>query len=124
MSVTFDDRDLREMAKHLKGAPEEVAKDVEQLLTKYARRAVADARRAAPKDRPWLSTTEGIVVRKPRKLVRRIVSPLDPDGESVGYRLEYGTSTITPRPFVGPAVAWASVGFNADALDVLVKRTI
>ena len=132
MSATFDDKDLRDMAKHLKSAPEEVRNDVVKLLDKHAKNAAREARAAAPKDRPWLSTTKGLQVRRPAALVRRIVSPLDPagqtpldpEGQSVGYRIEYGTSVITPRPFLGPAIRKARDDFLRDALDVLAKRTI
>lgn len=124
MTVEFDDKDLRDMMKHLKRAPAEVRGDVVKLLDKHAENAAHEARSAAPKGRPWLSTEEGLQVQRPGDLVRRIVSPLDPAGQSVGYRIEYGTSVIAPQPFLGPAIRKAREDFNADALDVLVKRSM
>lgn len=124
MNVTFDDKDLRDMKKRLNAAPGAVRSDVVKLLDKHAESAVREARAAAPKGRPWLSTSEGLQVVRPDDLVRRIVSPLDPAGQSVGYRIEYGTSVIAPRPFLGPAIRKARDDFRRDALDVLAKRTI
>lgn len=124
MNVTFDDRDLRKFAKHLKAAPDLVVGDVVKLLDRHAQNAAQTARDAAPRDRPWLSTPEGLVVQSPDKLVRRIVSPLDGEGQSVGYRVEYGTSMMAPRPFLGPAVRKARAAFESDALEMLVRRTL
>lgn len=121
MSVTFDDKDLRDFAKDLKAAPAALRKDVVQLLDKHADATAREARAAAPKDRPWLSTEQGLIVTKPGDLTRRIVSPLDPDGQSVGYRVEYGTSVQAPRPFLGPVIRETRQVFNQELLDTAVK---
>ena len=124
MSATFDDSELRDFSRHLQKAPKHVHDDVERLLDKHAGNAARAARDNAPRDRPWLSTPEGLVVQSPDKLVRRIVSPLDGEGQSVGYRVEYGTSMMAPRPFLGPAIRKARQAFNNEALEVLVRRTL
>lgn len=121
MSVQFDSDDLRKWSKDLAAAPKRLTEDVSKLLDKHAGNAARAARAAAPKDRPWLSTEEGIQVTRPEELVRRVVSGLDSDGQSVGYRVEYGTSVMAARPFLMPAMRRERELFNAAALDAAVK---
>lgn len=124
MRVEVDVDELRDLAKSQRSVMAELTPRLERTLTTRARATVARARERAPKDRPWLGTTEGIVVRKNMALRRTIISPKDPDGQSVGYRVEFGTSTQAPRPFLGPALVEQRDTFNAEMLDALVKATL
>lgn len=124
MRVDVDVSELRALAQSQRQALVELTPQLERALTTKARAVAARARTAAPKDRPWLGTTEGVVVRKNSALRRTILSPLDPDGQSVGYRVEYGTSTRPPRPFLGPALVEQRDAFNAEMLAALVKASL
>lgn len=124
MSVEMDMSEVRSLGHHLKTAGTRLEPALDALLGVHAERAATTARAGAPRDRPWLGTTEGIQVVKRRKLTRTILSPKDQEGQSVGYRVEYGTSVMAPRPFVGPAVAREREPFNREALALLVKTTL
>lgn len=127
MSVSLDASEVASLAKHLRRAAPRLAPELEAILDRRAHAAVTEARATALADavepRPWLGTPEGIVVRRGR-LVRTIVSPRDPEGQSVGYRIEYGTSVMAPRPFLGPAVRAQRDGLNRDALAALVRVSL
>lgn len=128
MTVSMDMSEVRSLAQHLRRAETRLTPPLEALLTVRANAAASDARATAQSDaadpRPWLGTEEGIVVRRRRKLERSIVSPKDPEGQSVGYRIEEGTSVIPPRPFLAPALTRQRDQFNRDALALLVKATL
>jgi hypothetical protein len=86
------------------------------------RMIAAQARAAAPKDRPWLSTEDGLrtdVGKVGAELRGAIYSPRDPKGQSVGYRVEYGTSTQPPQPFLMPAFDAGRKRFLADVYRIM-----
>ena len=124
MQVKADVGELEELAGSLRGAHDRLVPEVDKRLTTRVRAVAALARANAPKDRPWLSTTQGVVVRKKGPLVRVVVSPRDPDRQSVGYRVEYGTSTQPPRPFMGPALAANRAAFEADMIEALRRASL
>lgn len=124
MRVELDTSELRSLSTHLRSAGTRLEPALEGLLDIHATRAAAGGRAAAPKNRPWLSTTAGIVVETRRPLTRTIVSPLDPRGRSVGYRVEFGTSEQPPRPFLGPALDAERADFNRSALQLLVSLSL
>lgn len=125
--MQMDVSQVGSLAQHLRRAGSRVTPELEVLLSRHSQQIAAEARANALRDakepRPWLGTTEGVVV-ETQRLARRIVSPRDPRGQSVGYRIEYGTSTITPRPFLGPAMSKGVQRFNRDALALLVKASL
>lgn len=121
MDSMFDDRELRKFADDLQAAPKKIEKPIDDLAETHAQRIAAAARAAAPKGRPWLSTPEGLRVVKAGEMDRRIVSPRDPRGESVGYRVEWGTSIMAPRPFLIPAARAGRKAFFDDVNAVLEK---
>lgn len=93
-------------------------------VRREANRVAREARAAAPKDRPWLSTAEGIRVRFAMTggtAFAQIESPLDPDKQSVGYRVEYGTSVMAPQPFLTPAFQAAKARLISDLVKHVSK---
>lgn len=124
MRVDVDVDELRQLAKSQRSVMAELTPQLERTLTTKARAVAARARAEAPKDRPWLGTTDGIVVRKNMALRRTIISPRDPEGQSVGYRVEYGTSEQPPRPFLGPALVEQRDSFNSEMMAALVKASL
>lgn len=124
MSVHFDDSELRSLSRHLSTNVKRLTPVVDALLDKHSNDIAANARAAAPKERPWLSTAEGVVVFTSDPLTRTIISPRDPRGESVGYRVEFGTADTAPQPFLGPAVKAGRQAFANDALAALVAVTL
>lgn len=124
MDVSFDDDDLRALDRDMRSADRHLTADVEKILDEHANAGAEQARSDAPEDRPWLSTPAGIVVSKPADLVRAITSPIDPKGESVGYRVEEGTSVMRPRPFLVPAMVRQAPKFHSDLVDALVRASL
>ena len=127
MTAALDMSEVRSLARHLRRAEARLTPELEVLLSGTAAAVAATGRANAMADakepRPWLGTEQGIVVRRER-LARTIVSPRDPRGQSVGYRVEYGTSEVAPRPFLGPAMQQGRESFNQAALALLVKATL
>lgn len=121
MTAMFDASELKKLSADLRAAGPKISPKISGLLTSTANTVARDARAAAPKDRPWLSTAEGIRVETRGKFTRTIISGLDPKGESVGYRVEYGTSVQAARPFLGPAMKRHRETFNRAALDIASK---
>lgn len=116
----IDTSEVRRAAIAQRAAGKLVSSKVSGRLTARANRIAAEARAAAPKDRPWLSTEQGIQVTTPRPMERRIFSGRDPDGQYSGYRVEFGTSKMPPRPFLIPAYRRNRDQFNREALDIAV----
>lgn len=127
-TTSMDMSEVRSLGHHLATAGARIAPQLDALVEVHARRIAAQARVNAPKDRPWLGTEQGIVVHRRRRMSRTIESPLDDTRpgrpQSVGYRVEYGTSTQPPRPFLGPAVATGRDAYNADALRLLIANSL
>lgn len=121
MKFDLDMSELRSFSRQLAKAGPELKPRVDKLLRTEVERAAVEARAAAPKDRPWLSTEEGLRVEQKSPLTWSIVSPPDPRGQSVGYRVVYGTSTQAPNDFItGPLVA-AGNRFNRQAMQMLIR---
>lgn len=122
--IEMDVSEVRSLSRHLANNVKRLEPQLEELLDRHANATAVVARELAPKDRPWLGTEEGIRVEKREPLTRTIISPRDPEGQSVGYRVEYGTADTAPQPFMGPAIKSGSTGFQRDALELLVRTTL
>lgn len=120
MSVDLDMTQVAKFAEDLRELGAEVAPKISGSLTRHANATARAARAAAPKDRPWLSTKDGVkVLVDQAKFTRLIYSGKDEDGESVGYRVEYGTSVQQPRPFLIPAFQRERKAFFDDAISIV-----
>ena len=127
IDVDIDVSDLVKFAAKMAAAPARAEPKIERILDESAERAAANSRANAMADavdpRPWLGTEEGVKIRKGR-LYRDIYSPLDPRGESVGYRRQYGTSVMAAKPFLVHEVAKEQRVVNAKTAAVLVKELL
>jgi len=117
----LDMDELRRFAAELEAAGPAVVPKVNGALTRHANRVAARARDFAPKDRPWLATTEGITVRADGRFTRRIGTGADPRGKPVGFMVEYGTSKMAPRPFMRRALADVGPDFVSDLEHILYE---
>lgn len=102
----IDASEVHDFAKELHRVPAvhrvAVGSSVKQHTSAVAQRA----RTNAPKDRPWLSTPDGVQESFGfigGNAVGSVWSGADPRGEYVGFRVEYGTSFMQPHPFMVPA---------------------
>ena len=125
MTVEIDTRDLVKFARTLNTIRDQIDPPIERALDRHANKIAATARSTVASQsvnpRPWLGTPAGIVTERYRKMERDIVSPLDPDGQSVGYRQEFGTSVQAARPFLGPALKAQIPAFTSELRDILAK---
>jgi len=119
MRFETETRDLKKLSRDLLAAPPKVRTAANKILKTQVTRAAVEARAAAPKDRPWLGTEQGLQVVSKWPLTWSIHSPYDPEGKSVGYRVVYGTSTRPPNDFVTPPLVRAGDRFNREALVML-----
>ena len=100
MSELIDTSELTRFAAELAAAPVKLAAGLEPVVEHSAERFAARARADAPKDRPWLSTPEGIQVLAGDDPGSKVVATgLDPRGNPVGMLQEFGTSVMAPQPF-------------------------
>lgn len=120
--ISLDTSEVAKLAADLRRAGPTISPKLSGRLTAHANAAAREMRGGAPKDRPWLSTEEGIQVETVRALERRIFSPPDPDGQSVGYRVVFGTSVMPPRPewFLEPYRRHRDA-FNQEALKIVAS---
>lgn len=124
MRFEMDTSELKSLSRQLHRAGPRLKPALDKALKAEMNRAVAEARAAAPKDRPWLSTEEGLQVVQKFPLSYSLISPRDPRGQSVGYRVVYGTSTQAPNDFISGPLSGAANRFNRKALALLVSTTL
>jgi HK97 gp10 family phage protein len=117
-----DFSDARLLAADLYAAGPEVVRKVRNALTRNANSIAKNARANAPKDRPWLSTPEGIKA-DTRGLSRRIYSPPDERGRPVGLFVEIGTSVRPPQPFLVPALQQQEPAFVSE-VDRIMREAL
>lgn len=101
-----DASEVHDFAKELHLVPEMHRVAVGRAVKHHTDAVAQRARTNAPKDRPWLSTPDGIQESFGfigGNAVGSVWSGADPRGEFVGFRVEYGTSFMAPRPFMLPA---------------------
>lgn len=122
-SLSFNESQIRSLRNEFKKATVEVRPALDVALRNEVNQAAREARAAAPRDRPWLSTTDGLRVTRSVRygLSYSIRSGKDPDGQSVGYRVVYGTSKMPPRDFVTQPMINAANRFNKKALLIAVR---
>lgn len=105
MADLADTSELLAFAGELAAAPAQIETGVPKVLDRTAEDLARAARAAAPKDRPWLSTSDGITVEGDGDPHTRLVTTgLDPRGNPVGMFQEFGTAHMAPRPFLLPQV--------------------
>lgn len=115
----FDASEVLALGKKMREAEPKMRRQADEMLREEVEQAAAEARVAAPKDRPWLGTDEGLQVVQKYPLTWSIISPYDPKGKSVGYRVVYGTSKMAPRDFISGPLQRAGDRFNRRALKML-----
>lgn len=124
MRFEMDTSELKSLSRQLHRAGPRLKPALDKALKTEMERALDDARAAAPKDRPWLSTEQGLQLVQKFPLTYSIISPPDPRGQSVGYRVVYGTSKQAPNDFITPPLVAAGNRFNRKALALLVSTTL
>lgn len=98
-----DASEVHDFAKELHRVPAMHRVAVGRSVQSHTETVAQRARTNAPRDRPWLSTPDGI-----RdsfgfiggNAVGTVWTGEDPRGEYVGFRVEYGTSDTQPQPFM------------------------
>ncbi len=106
MNFEMDTREVALLAMKLKAAGATLRPQLNKALKREVEQAAVEARAAAPKDRPWLGTEQGLQVVQKFPLSWSIISPRDPRGQSVGYRVVYGTSKMPPTFTPSQASSW------------------
>ena len=122
MPADVDASEVRRFAGEMRQFAPVAREGISRLTAETVQQIAVGARSAAPTDRPWLSTTEGI--RTDFGVVGGVIrgsvySPRDPSGQSVGYRQEYGTSTQAPQPFLMSRFRGASIRYMAGVERII-----
>lgn len=120
MNFEMDTREVALLAMKLKAAGATLRPQLNKALKREVEQAAMEARAAAPKDRPWLGTEQGLQVVQKFPLSWSIISPRDPRGQSVGYRVVYGTSKMPPNDFISGPLGRAGDRFNRKAVALMV----
>lgn len=103
MRADIDTSEVARFADELRDIAPETARRIAVETESTVQVIAAGARARAPRRRPWLSTSEGIVTDMGvvgGQVEGSVFSPRDERGESVGYRQEFGTSEQSPQPFL------------------------
>ena len=110
----FDLSEVEHLADILAAAPVQADKVCAAAGVAIGAKVKAAAKAAAPKGRPWLSTS-GI---EDQSWVEKNASHTDvftvedEEGDNVGFQQEYGNSFMPPQPFLTPQMAWAGPAFH------------
>lgn len=103
MRADLDTSEIARFADELRDIAPATARRIVTETASTVEIIAATARARAPRRRPWLSTTEGVVTDVGvvgGRVEGSVFSPRDERGESVGYRQEFGTSDQAPQPFL------------------------
>jgi hypothetical protein len=109
--VTFDIdvSEVLDLANDLETvAPKQMKNAIRSVLGPETTQLRDRMRAGAPKDRPWLSTAQGIkksMRTYPDAVVGSVYSPPDPEGRPVAVFVLYGTSKMPPQDFLSGAMA-------------------
>lgn len=107
--IDIDVTEILKLADDLENvAPKQMKNAVRKVTRAETAQVRSRAQAAAPKDRPWLSTTQGI--RKSMRtygdaIVGSVFSTPDPEGRPVAVFVVYGTSVMPPQDFITPAIS-------------------
>lgn len=120
--IDIDVTEIMKLASDLENvAPKQMRNAVRSVLSPETSQLRDRMRAGAPRDRPWLSTSQGIkksMRTYPDAIVGSVYSPPDPRGRPVAVFVVYGTSKMPPQDFLSPAMAGAE-GFPGKVLAAL-----
>lgn len=112
-----DFSEVRAYSNRLRLSGSQHIEQVRRAASSTVDKVAEEARQNAPRDRPWLGTTDGIRTDTSGRggtIRASVYSPRDPFGRNVGLHVEYGTSDTTPQPFMTPAFEKGRKSFVAE----------